>query len=316
MAEPTYRTTDGTKWGVGKGSNLTPTEVDLNFWAVVERIVDLENNPPSAVGIDYFSISGDQLTVHMTDHSTLGPYTIPSSTWNFTGQFQAPRDYKIFDVLRQNGNLYLVIYAHTSSSPFDANANDGMGNDYYALILESPTAGQWRGEWTAATGYLQGDTFKYTADGDPDSGMYNVLRDHDSPAIFDPDHTDGASPGDPVYQLAIPIDRSYDMALFAAAPFGAAEKVWEHIAVRSFTLPDDFVGSLAKLTSNNSGTAIFNLHLNGSEIATITFTNSTTGVFTSSSDQSIVVGDILTLYAPYPSDASLTDLKLTIIGRR
>lgn len=33
-----YRTDDNARWGAGKGSNLTPAEVDLNFWGVIQRI--------------------------------------------------------------------------------------------------------------------------------------------------------------------------------------------------------------------------------------------------------------------------------------
>lgn len=316
MADPTFRTTDNTKWGAGKGSNLTPTEVDLSFWALLERVVDLETNPPSAVSIDYFSIAGDQLSVHMTDHTVLGPYTIPTSQWNFTGQWQTTHVYSLFDTFRESGDLYLVIYAHTSGATFDPNANDGGGNDYYALLLESPTAGQWRGDWSSFTNYKQHDTFKYDVSGDPDSGMYHILQDHESPASFDPDYTVGASPGTAVYELMFPIDRGYDMALFAAAPFQALEKVWEHVAVRAFTLPEDLTSSLAKISSANTGTSIFKIEKNGSEIATVTFTNSATGVFASDDDVSVAIGDVLSLYAPYPQDSTLSDLKITMVGRR
>jgi hypothetical protein len=33
-----YRTDDVARWGAGKGSNLTPAEVDVNFWGIIQRL--------------------------------------------------------------------------------------------------------------------------------------------------------------------------------------------------------------------------------------------------------------------------------------
>ena len=57
-----YRTDDNARWGAGKGSNLTPAEVDLNFWEVIERLVALETDPPTAISIDDVSVAGNQMT--------------------------------------------------------------------------------------------------------------------------------------------------------------------------------------------------------------------------------------------------------------
>jgi len=37
-----------------------------------------------------------------------------------------------------NGKLYMVIFDHVSGLTFDANASDGIGDNYYALLLEVP----------------------------------------------------------------------------------------------------------------------------------------------------------------------------------
>lgn len=72
----TYRT-DG-DWGTGKGSNLTAAEVDENFYDHEERIAALEaTGGTDGVGISNITQSGTQLTVHLTDASTLGPFTLP-----------------------------------------------------------------------------------------------------------------------------------------------------------------------------------------------------------------------------------------------
>ena len=37
-----YRTEDPARWGVGKCVNLTPAELDGNFWELAERLVSVE----------------------------------------------------------------------------------------------------------------------------------------------------------------------------------------------------------------------------------------------------------------------------------
>jgi hypothetical protein len=132
-----YRTIGA--WGAGKGSDLTAAEVDNNFWDAIQRIIALET-VTSMIGaeIDYFSVVGDQLTVHMTDHSLRGPYTIPTADYTFRGTWQASTAYSKLDIVTINGNVYLVIYPHTSDTSFDAGANDGAGHDYYGLLLTNP----------------------------------------------------------------------------------------------------------------------------------------------------------------------------------
>jgi hypothetical protein len=43
-----YRTDDKARWDAGKGSNITPAEVDLNFWGVIQRLISDRDQP--AVG--------------------------------------------------------------------------------------------------------------------------------------------------------------------------------------------------------------------------------------------------------------------------
>lgn len=75
-----YRTAGA--WGSGKGSNLTPAEVDGNFYGHETRIVTLE-----AVGgpviITNITSDGTSLTVHMSDSSTFGPFAIPTASPSF-----------------------------------------------------------------------------------------------------------------------------------------------------------------------------------------------------------------------------------------
>lgn len=132
-----YRTSGA--WGSGKGSDLTAAEVDANFWDIIERLTAVETATGS-IGptIDFFSIVGDQLTVHMTDTSLRGPYTIPTASFTFRGAWQATTTYSKLDIVTANGSVYIVTFAHTSAATFDANANDGAGHSYYGLLLTNP----------------------------------------------------------------------------------------------------------------------------------------------------------------------------------
>src|SRR4029078_13260120 len=94
-----YRTNDGARWGAGKGSNLAPAEEDVNFWEVVQRLVSLETNPPSAVRIDEITVAGNQMTVHLTDGSTRGPFTLPTAQWRWTGARRAGTVFFRHDIL-------------------------------------------------------------------------------------------------------------------------------------------------------------------------------------------------------------------------
>jgi len=72
-----YRTTGA--WGPGKGSNLTPSEVDENFYDHELRIADIEASPPEPNQIANIIQTGDTITIVMEDASTFGPFTLPRS---------------------------------------------------------------------------------------------------------------------------------------------------------------------------------------------------------------------------------------------
>lgn len=135
----TYRTDDGARWGSGKGSDLDPAEVDINFWDLIQRMIAQEARPDPSAGIDHFSVSGTDFYVHMTDATVLGPYDLPFATFNSRGEWAVDTSYSILDTFTINGGLYVVIFDHTSdATSFDPGANDGAGHDYYTLMIQTP----------------------------------------------------------------------------------------------------------------------------------------------------------------------------------
>jgi hypothetical protein len=144
-----------------KGSNLTPNEADGNFTYLQTLIASVEDNITAGRGIVDITISGDTLTFHMSD-STLETVTIPASTFTWTpkGEWQASTLYAVNDVVSYFGSLYLVIFAHTSHTSFDAADNDGFGHNYYSLILpKEPVWGQTITDATYTTVLLDANTY-------------------------------------------------------------------------------------------------------------------------------------------------------------
>lgn len=140
MLSITYRTADLARWGSGLGRPLHAAEFDMNFWTLQVAVEQLQTDlPAAAVGISYFSVVGAEFYVHMDDHTVLGPYTLPTLSWNFVGVWTTATVYAVGDVFTHGTATYLVTYAHTSASPFDANATDGLGHNYYGLLLEGPS---------------------------------------------------------------------------------------------------------------------------------------------------------------------------------
>jgi hypothetical protein len=72
-----YRTTGA--WGTGLGANLTPAQVDENFYTL-QQAVDAVTSGTDGVSVTNVTLVGSQLTFYLSDGSTLGPYTITTPT--------------------------------------------------------------------------------------------------------------------------------------------------------------------------------------------------------------------------------------------
>ena len=140
MADLTYRLAG--PWGAGKGSNLQPSEVDNNFWAIAQAIVDLETNPAQPVGIESITMSGSSMTIHLTDGSTMGPFLIPVLTFTWRGEWQPGTSYAELDVFTVvNTGIFMVLMDYTVP-PDDAFSPDTEvgGNPVYLQLFGSVDA--------------------------------------------------------------------------------------------------------------------------------------------------------------------------------
>jgi len=110
----------------------------------------------------------------------------------------------------------------------------------------------------------------------------------------------------------------YDVGVYLPGKPDDAAEVLKIVAVRAFTLADDFAGSRGHVGTNPSATATFTVLKNGGSIGTIAV--STVGVFTfltsGSTVESFAPGDRLSITAPTPQDATLADISIVLRGVR
>jgi len=126
------------RW-LGVNRLLTEFEVDFNFFQHEGRITTLEANFTLTVSIGTITQPvPDQLLFTMTDGSTQGPFTLPTSTFQDRGAWTPSTPYFVNDTFTANGALYRVLFAHTSGTTFSPTANDGAGHDFYAAMMSSP----------------------------------------------------------------------------------------------------------------------------------------------------------------------------------
>lgn len=132
----TYRTVGD--WGVGKGSNLTPEEVDDNFYQLILKIISLEENPAQPLEIDSIDVDGDQMTIWLSDGYTSFTVTLPTVELNPTGAFVGGTDYSKFDLFYANSGLYMVLEDHVAADEFDPDA-ESMQGPLYGFLMPAAT---------------------------------------------------------------------------------------------------------------------------------------------------------------------------------
>lgn len=109
-----------------------------------------------------------------------------------------------------------------------------------------------------------------------------------------------------------------DIGFFVPGIPPDGEIVARYQFTRNVEFDDDFSGSQASSEVASTGTAVFDVLKNGSSIGSVTFTNSDTGVFstTGSGVESFSIGDILTVISPTPLDSTLESVSISFAGER
>lgn len=133
-----YRTTDPSKWGDGKSSDLTPGEVDNNFWELAQRTLDLETNLPQPAEISNILVIGSLMTIYLSNGNSFGPFTLPYVVFRSRGGWMPDTPYVFMDLVTVAGRgLYFVEIAHTSEAEFDPDMTIGGERVYTLMFGES-----------------------------------------------------------------------------------------------------------------------------------------------------------------------------------
>lgn len=130
-----FRTSDPAKWGAGKGSNLSPQEVDNNFFEIVQQIESLLANLPQPAEISNIEVIGTQMMIYLSNGDHYGPYTLPYVVYRYRGEWKPNETYSFLDMVtvKQRG-LYFVNINHTSDAAFDPDRTIN-GNPVYTLMF-------------------------------------------------------------------------------------------------------------------------------------------------------------------------------------
>jgi hypothetical protein len=270
-----FRTDDLTRWGLGYGSDLPAGVIDLNFWKLFTGIEALENSQSTTVSIDYMNLVGDQLYIHLTDHSVQGPFTVPHTVWNPRGPFIGGVTYQPLDVIDNgNGSLYVVNVAHTSVAPFDPHRTDGQGHDLYTLLLSQPQS-------ALPTGGLLGQ---------------RLVKSSGSPFV-----------------TAWAYDRIRLNLLIGGSP-DPSELLLQHLVDEPMILPAGLQHSLAYSALPATSASQFHLARDGAPIGSITFAPSPLVTVDFPIDVAFVAGNVLTMTGPAVQDPSLTNISFNIVA--
>lgn len=170
-------------------------------------------------------------------------------------------------------------------------------------VLQGTPAGlQWRGPWSAATAYTIGDAVSRLS-----QSYISILAGTNHPPESSPTY----------WQLLAGGGSRYDLILWDNARPSSGEELLRAVLSTTVTFLAGLGDSRAVAEVAATASSVFSLLKNGAQFGTITFgAGSASGVFASAADTIFSAGDILTVVAPTPRDATLSGVSATVTGYR
>ena len=279
VASLTYRTADSTRWGGGLGSDLSATQVDLNFWTLFSAVQALEDHQFSnGAGIDFINqpAAGNLFYIHLTNHAVLGPFTIPTAQWTPRGQWEPGTVYAAYDVVYNDGSLYLITIPHTSGSTFSAFSTDGLGHLLYNLLLQQPAD-------------------ELPAGGTPGQ---RLVKSTDSPYTSEW------------------LSDNIRLGVFCEGFPQPSELLMQYLVTDNMTLPSGLTGTVIYQGIQTSSIVVYALLQNGAQIGTITFNISPEDIVVGFATAiNFVPGDVLSLTAPAVPDGAQQNISFTFVAQ-
>jgi hypothetical protein len=277
VANLTYRTDDFTRWGGGLGTDLTAVQVDLNFFTLFQAVQNLENLSSDGAGIDFINqpAGGNLFFVHLTNHVVLGPFVIPTAQWNPRGQWEPDTQYAAYDVVDEDGSLYLITIPHTSGAIFSAFSTDGNGHLLYNLLLQQP-ANELPVGGTPGMRLVKSTSSPFTTE-----WLSDNIRLH----------------------------------MFCSGQPLPSETLMQYTVVDNMTLPQSLAGSVIFQGIQTSTVVLYALEKNGGQIGTLQFNISPEDVVVSfPNNVEFVPGDVLSLIAPAIPDPAQSNISFTFVA--
>lgn len=274
-ANLTYRTAG--VWGGGNGSDLAAVQVDENFFTLFSAVQALEDAGDTGAGIDFINqpSGGNLFYIHLTNHAVLGPFVIPTAQWNPRGAWTPDTVYASFDVISEDGSVYLVTVPHTSGATFSAFSTDGIGHNLYNLILTNPSD-------VLPVGGTPGMRLVKST-GSPFTSEW--LSDHIRIHLF--------VEGQPIPN----------------------ENLIQYPVTDNMTIPAGLIGSVIYQRIPTASVVSYTLFKNGASIGIIEFGISPEVVIVDfTADIHCIPGDIISLVGPSIPDAVQTDVSFTILA--
>lgn len=272
----TFREDDNARWGGGQGSDLTASQIDINFWVLLTAVQALQAQSNINSPIDHLVITGTSLYVHLANHFVLGPYTLPVAQWNFRGPWAPVTAYAAFDVVTADHAVYLVLKTHSSKTgEFDPDAADTDANPYYGLLLEAPPS-----ELPIDDG-VKGQVLQWQNSPD-DVRWFTMTR---------------------------------NIAGYFEGVLDAAETCMEYVFTERTVFAAGLTNSQFSVGTRPTGDQQFTLFRSGGSIGSVTIhhTGAATIVFTA--DVTFTAGEVFSVIGPTIPDAHMTRTRLNFVGQ-
>lgn len=178
-------------------------------------------------------------------------------------------------------------------------------------VIYSDDGTTWTTAWTVTTGTAWASAEKRTFLSPAVTDFQTIAQMHDvdfttPPAAGDLLKFDGTK-----WKKFTPL---IEIVTYAAGTVASSGVILSRIAAQPFRLPAGMATSKAVASTASTGTAVFNIKKNGTNVGTITFTASTNGVFAMASATSFAVGDVLTVVGPASADATLAGITASLLA--
>lgn len=109
----------------------------------------------------------------------------------------------------------------------------------------------------------------------------------------------------------------FDLSIYVADNPYSAEELAGHVFTNSVNFPAGLTGSKGFATDAPTADAVFTIKKNGTSIGSVTFADGdNTATFALSGGAVFAAGDVLTVVAPEPQDATLFQVSITLAGYR